>query len=44
MSLDLPTDQVQAIYQEYLEIDGMHRFVRIYEEAKYDLDDLLRLY
>jgi hypothetical protein len=43
IALDLPANQVLAIYHEYLEIDGMHRFARIYE-AKYDLDDLLRLY
>jgi hypothetical protein len=44
IALDLPANQVQAIYEEYLELDGMHRFARIYEEAKYDLDDLLRLH
>jgi hypothetical protein len=26
-----------------LELDGMYRFARNYEEAKYDVDDLLRL-
>ena len=44
IALDLPADQVRAIYQEYLELDGMYRLARIYEEAKYDLDDLLRLH
>jgi hypothetical protein len=44
IALDLPADQVRAIYQEYLELGGMYRLARIYEEAKYDLDDLLRLH
>jgi hypothetical protein len=44
IALDLPANQVRAIYQEYLELDGMYRFASIYEEAKYDLDDLLRLH
>jgi hypothetical protein len=39
-----PSDQVQEIYQEYWELDGMCRLAQIYEEAKYDLDDLLRLH
>jgi hypothetical protein len=42
IALDLPANQVRAIYQEYLELDGMYRFASIYE-VKYDLDDLLRL-
>jgi chromosome segregation ATPase len=44
IALDLPSDQVQAIYQEYWELDGMCRLAQIYEEAKYDLHDLLRLH
>jgi uncharacterized coiled-coil protein SlyX len=44
IALDLSANQVRAIYQEYLELDGMSRLARIYEEAKYDLDDLLRLH
>jgi hypothetical protein len=44
IALDLPADQVRAIYQDYWEIDGMSRLARIYEEAKCDLDDLLRLH
>ncbi|HYA85375.1 MAG TPA: hypothetical protein VEH06_18310, partial [Candidatus Bathyarchaeia archaeon] len=44
IALDLPANQVRAIYLEYLELDGMSRFARIFEEAKYDLDDLLRLH
>jgi hypothetical protein len=44
IALDLPADQVQEIYQEYWELDGMFRLAQIYEEAKYDLHDLLRLH
>jgi chromosome segregation ATPase len=44
VALDLPADQVQAIYQEYWELDGMCRLAQIYEEAKYDLHELLRLH
>jgi len=44
VALDLPANQVRPIYEEYLELDGMSRLARIFEEAKYDLDDLLRLH
>ena len=44
IALDLPADQVQAMYQEYWELDGMCRLAQIYDEAKYDLHDLLRLH
>ncbi|MGB6529501.1 MAG: hypothetical protein WBF33_15440 [Candidatus Nitrosopolaris sp.] len=44
IALDLPADQVQAIFLEYWELDGMYRLAQIYEEAKYDLHDLLKLH
>jgi hypothetical protein len=44
IALDLPTDQARAIYQEYWRLDGMYRLAQIYDEAKYDLHDLLRLH
>jgi transcriptional regulator len=44
VALDLPADQVQEIYQEYWELEGMSRLAQIYDEAKYDLHDLLRLH
>ena len=44
IALDLPADKVQAIYQEYWELDHMYKLAQIYEEAKYDLHDLLRLH
>ncbi|MFZ0510419.1 MAG: hypothetical protein WAM14_02330 [Candidatus Nitrosopolaris sp.] len=40
IALDLPADQVR----EYWELEGMYRLAQIYEEAKYDLHDLLRLH
>ena len=42
--LDLPANQVRAIYQEYWELEGMYKLAQIHEEAKYDVDDLLRLH
>ena len=44
IALDLPADQVRAIYREYWEIEGMCKLAQIYEEAKYDVYDLLTLH
>jgi len=44
IALDLPADQVRARYREYWELEGMYGLSQIYEEAKYDLYDLLRLH
>ena len=44
IELDLPTNQVQAIYLEYWELERMYGLAQIYEEAKYDVHDLLRLH
>src|SRR5215469_3944458 len=44
IALDLPTDQVLAIYREFWELEGMYGLAQIYKEAKYDLHDLLRLH
>ena len=44
IALDLPADQVQAIYREFWELKGMHKLAQIYEEAKYDLHTLLRFH
>ena len=43
IALDLPANQVRAIYREYWELEGMYKLAQIHEEAKYDLHDLLRL-
>jgi hypothetical protein len=37
--LDIP-----GLYQKYWELKGMYGLAQIYEEAKYDLHDLLRLH
>jgi hypothetical protein len=44
IALDLSADQVQAIYLEYWKLNGMYGLAQIYEEAKYDIHDLLRLH
>src|SRR5215472_10213316 len=44
IELDLPADQVRARYREYWELEGMYGLSQIYDEAKYDLHDLLRLH
>ncbi|MFZ0513543.1 MAG: hypothetical protein WAM14_18195 [Candidatus Nitrosopolaris sp.] len=44
IALDLPADNVRAIYREYWECKRMFSLARIYDEAKYDLHDLLRLH
>jgi len=44
IALDLPADQVRARYREYWELEGMYGLSQIYDEAKYDLQDLLRLH
>ena len=44
IALDLAADHVRAIYREYWELEGMYRLAQIYEEAKYDVHDLLRLH
>ena len=44
IALDLPADQVRARYREYWELEGMYGLSQIYDEAKYDLHDLLRLH
>ena len=44
IALDLPADQVMTIYREHWKLDGMYGLTQIYEEAKHDLHDLLRLH
>jgi hypothetical protein len=44
IALDLPTDQVEAMYLEYWELDGMGKLAQIYEENRYDVHDLLKLH
>jgi len=44
IALDLPADQVQAIYREYWELKGMHKLNVVYEEAKDSLPSVLKLH
>jgi len=44
IALDLPADELRTIYREYWELKCMYRLARIYDEAKYGLGSLLRLY
>jgi hypothetical protein len=44
IALDLPVDQVQAIYRQYWELEGMYGLAQTYDEAKYDVHGLLRLH
>jgi transposase len=43
IALDLPANQVRAIYREFWELEGMYGLAQIFE-AKYDVHDLLRLH
>ena len=44
IALDLPADEVRAIYREYWELKQMYELGQIYDEAEYDLHKLLRLH
>jgi cytidylate kinase len=44
IALDLPADEVRAIYREFWELKRMYKLVQIYEETKYDLHTYLRLH
>jgi hypothetical protein len=42
--LDLAADRIRAIYRDYWELTGRYKLVQIYEEARYNLSNLLRLH
>src|ERR1700704_3507110 len=48
IALDIPADEVHAIYQEYLELNGMYDVLQIYDQirysGKYSLPSFLRLH
>ena len=44
IALDLPADQVRAIYRQYWDLKHMYELCQIYDEAEYDLHKLLRLH
>ena len=48
IALDIPPDEVHAIYREYLELNGMYDVLQIYDQirysGKYSLPSFLRLH
>jgi hypothetical protein len=44
IALDLEAGRVRAIYRDYWELSGRYKLAQIYDEARYDLDRLLRLH
>jgi DNA-binding CsgD family transcriptional regulator len=42
--LDLAADRVRAIYREYWELTGRYKVAQIYDEARYNLSNLLKLH
>jgi hypothetical protein len=44
IGLDLPAHYIESKYREYWECKRMFKLAQIYEEAKYDLQYLLRLH
>jgi DNA-binding CsgD family transcriptional regulator len=42
--LDLAADRVRTIYREYWELSGRYELAQIYEEARYNLANLLKLH
>jgi chromosome segregation ATPase len=44
IALDEPGDRVRAVYREYWELTGRYKLAQIYDEARYNLSNLLRLH
>ncbi len=44
IALDEPGDRVRAMYREYWELTGRYNLAQIYNEARYNLSDLLKLH
>jgi uncharacterized protein YheU (UPF0270 family) len=44
IALDLPADEVRAIYREFLELNNMHKLVEVYDEMQNYLPSLLELF
>ena len=44
IALDIPADEVHAIYREYWELKGMHKLNVLYEEKKDSLPSILKLH
>ncbi|HET7391478.1 MAG TPA: hypothetical protein VFJ51_11685 [Nitrososphaeraceae archaeon] len=44
IALDEAGDRVRAMYQEYWDLTGRYKLAQIYDEARYNLSNLLRLH
>jgi len=44
IALDIPADEMHAIYREYWQLKGMHKLDVLYEEAKDSLPSVLKLH
>jgi transposase len=44
IALDQPGDRVRAIYREYWELTNRYKLAQVYEEARYNISDLLKLH
>jgi hypothetical protein len=44
IALDEPGDRVRAMYLEYWELTGRYKLAQIYDEARYNLSNLLKLH
>src|SRR5215469_2423432 len=44
IALDEPGDRVRAMYREYWELTGRYKLGQIYDEARYNLSNLLKLH
>jgi hypothetical protein len=44
IALDEPGDRVRAIYRDYWELTGRYKLAQVYDEARYNLSNLLRLH
>jgi hypothetical protein len=44
IALDLPANEVRAIYREFLELNNMHKLVKVYDEMRNYLPSLLELF
>ena len=44
IALDEPGDRVRAMYREYWELTGRYKLAQIYDEARYNISDLLKLH
>jgi hypothetical protein len=44
IALDIPADEVRAIYREFLELNNMHKLVEVYDEMENYLPSFLELF